>query len=491
MKKISAFFSLVLIMLLWSNFLYAQKFEVSYTDEAFRGNFSGKVLLYLSKDSKEPKNNDFIYRINPYFAVDVKNIKPGQKIIINDRALSFPVKISEIERGEYFVQAVWDRNLGGRVIGRSPGNMFSVSSVIIITADKNKSFLISCNQVITEKTFINTASVKEIKIVSALLTTQQGKPATIAAAVILPKMYNSDTLKKFPLYIGITGFGGDYHNASGKNGFGKEIDSVQYITVNLDGNCSAGLSGYANSENNGPWGDALVKELLPEIDKQFRCNGFRAVNGHSSGGWAALWLQTHYPETFHACWASSPDPVDFRSFLSVNLYEDDNMFYNKDGEQQPVTTLAGSVPLTYMKDNYQMEAVQYRGCQMHSFDAVFSNRKSNGDPESICDAGTGKINKEVAEYWKQYDISLYLRNNWATLESLLHNKILITVGDQDNFLLNHAVHMMDAEMKKLNAPVEFGYFPGDHFTVLANKDYGRNGNRFLAQCYRNWLNKNQ
>ncbi|MEO8110054.1 MAG: alpha/beta hydrolase-fold protein [Ginsengibacter sp.] len=235
----------------------------------------------------------------------------------------------------------------------------------------------------------------------------------------------------------------------------------------------------------------MVKELLPAIEKQYRCNGFIALNGHSSGGLAALWLQTHYPETFQGCWASSPDPVDFRSFLSVNSYDDENMFYDKDGAPQPVTTLAGSVPLTYMKENCQMEKVQYRGGQMHSFDAVFGNKGLNGKPESICDAVTGKINKQVAGHWKKYDISLYLRNNWTSLEPLLRNKILVTVGEQDNFLLSHSVHLMENEMKKINASIEFGYSPGDHFTVLANKDYGSAGNRFLAQRYKDWLSKNQ
>jgi predicted alpha/beta superfamily hydrolase len=35
-------------------------------------------------------------------------------------------------------------------------------------------------------------------------------------------------------------------------------------------------------------GDALVKEFIPELEKQYRCDGARFVRGHSSGGWAAL-----------------------------------------------------------------------------------------------------------------------------------------------------------------------------------------------------------
>jgi len=244
---------------------------------------------------------------------------------------------------------------------------------------------------------------------------------------------------------------------------------------------------YANSDNNGPWGDALVKELIPEVERKFRCNGFRALNGHSSGGWTVLWLQTHYPETFNVCWSSSPDPVDFRKFQLVNLYDDDNMYYDKDGGLIPVATIAGRIPLSYVKEYYQMETAQYRGCQMRSFDAVFSAKSANGEPERICDAATGKINKAVFEHWKKYDISLYLRTNWSSLEPLLNNKILITVGEQDNFLLNFAVHLLDGEMKKLNAAMEFGYLPGDHFTV-ASKEYWQKGNSFITSRYTAWLN---
>ena len=58
----------------------------------------------------------------------------------------------------------------------------------------------------------------------------------------------------------------------------------------LDGNCSWGHSTYANSDNNGPWGDAFVNEFLPALEKKYRCNGARFLAGHSSGGWSALWL---------------------------------------------------------------------------------------------------------------------------------------------------------------------------------------------------------
>ncbi|PWU04740.1 MAG: hypothetical protein C5B52_00955 [Bacteroidetes bacterium] len=468
-------------------FLYAQKFQVSYTSDHFKGPFSGKVLLYVSKETKEPREIDFLLRLNPFFATEVKNIKPGDKITIDDNSNSYPVKLSEIERGKYYVQAVWDRNTGGRQIGESPDNLYSKSELIELTSDTKKTYSLVCTEIVPTPVFNDTKLVKEIKLQSRLLSDHQKRPVYIAGAVMLPKNYFEDSTKKYPLFIQVSGFGGDYHRLSGNsNVSGKEVDSISYVTLFLDGNCPLGHSVYTNSENNGPWGDALVKELIPELEKKYRCNGFRLVYGHSSGGWTVLWLQTHYPEFFNACWSSSPDPVDFRNFQKINLYEDNNIYYDKQGNPNPVATIAGAIPIDYMKDYFQMEAVVYRGGQMRSFDAVFSKKGANGEPERLIDAATGNINKEVFEHWKQYDISLYLRTNWSTLEPKLKNKILVTVGEQDNFLLNHAVHLLETEMKKLNAAVQFAYFPGDHFTV-ASKDYYSTGQAFISSRYKEWL----
>jgi enterochelin esterase-like enzyme len=129
-----------------------------------------------------------------------------------------------------------------------------------------------------------------------------------------------------------------------------------------------------------PGGDALIKELIPEVEKTYRCDGARLLYGHSSGGWAVLWLQTHYPKVFDGCWSSSPDPVDFRSFQRVNLYEHQNMFYGKDSTLNQTGTVDGVFPWFSMRNTYQMEQVIYRGEQMHSFDAVFSTRGADGQP---------------------------------------------------------------------------------------------------------------
>ena len=477
----------ILLSLLIVTSVKAQKINVRYTSNS-QLKFSGNVFLYLSKDNKNPKDGFVGIESFPCFRIAVKNIKPNQVVVFDDAVVSYPVPLSDVERGEYYAQAVWDNNLGGRAIGSSPGNIFNNAVKVNFTKDRNKVFNISCAEVLKEQSFTETETCKEIKLESKLLSAFYGRPTTINAAVMLPKEYSEQPQRKFPVLYLVSGYGGDYHRVSGNKNPSPPIDTTANIRVFLDGNCSLGHSVYANSANNGPWGDALTQELIPEIEKRFRCNEARLLNGHSSGGWTVLWLQVNYPKIFTACWASSPDPVDFRNFQQINLYNDRSMFYRQDSSLRMVATVAGQYPWASMKQAYRMENVVSRGEQMRSFDAVFSPKNADGTPRTICNYRTGEIDSVTANYWKQHDISLILRTHWNELKNDLQGKIRVTAGDQDNFYLNYAVHVLDDEMKKLNAGFEFAYYPGDHFTVFS-QEYRQAGQKFLQKKCNEFLSK--
>ncbi|MEO7209478.1 MAG: alpha/beta hydrolase-fold protein [Chitinophagaceae bacterium] len=481
-KKISTLILLFVIAL--SIHAGAQKFKAVLTDASNKP-FTGKVVLYMSKNNSTPKAGGVGMQSFPCYAVTATNIKSGGSIIFDDNAISYPEKLSAIERGTYFVQAVWDKNEGGRSIEGSAGNIFSKPIQVTITTNDKQVIALNCDQLIPEQTFTESENVKELKVPSALLTSFYGTPQTVDAAVILPKEYATEPNRKFPVLFTVSGFGGDYHRYSGRDIISDPIDTVACIRVVLDGNCPLGHSVYANSDNNGPRGDALVKEFIPFLEKNYRCNGARLLTGHSSGGWTVLWLQTQYPKTFAGCWSSSPDPVDFRSTLTVNIYEDKNMFYNKDSALNPEASIDGFFPVLYMRDAYPMERVIYRGEQMNSLNAVFSKKGKDGNPEAVCDPVTGVINPAVVEHWKNYDISLNLRTNWEQLKPDLDKKIRITTGNNDNFYLNYAVHKLDYAMKKLNANITIEYFPGDHFTV-STTEFRNKGNQFLKEKYLEW-----
>ena len=468
----------------------AQKFSVSFPDSMLKTPFTGNVLLYFSKDAKTPLTGVAGLDMFPCFRIYVKNIKPGTAVVFDDKAISYPVALSDMERNSYYVQAVFDRDLGGRNIGESPGNLYSKSQKVTLSKNVNQLYILKADRKNPEPIFSNNEYVKELKAPSALLSTFYHKAYTINAAVILPKEYYTETQRKFPVKFLVSGYGGDYHRYSGSPKPSAPLDTTACITVYLDGNCPLGHSAYTNSENNGPWGDALTQEFIPYLEKTYRSNGARYLNGHSSGGWTVLSLQTRYPKVFDGCWASSPDPVDYRSFQKINLYEHQNMFYGKDSVLNQTGTIAGFFPWFNMRSIYQMEHVIYRGEQMHSFDAVFSKKGTDGAPLRICDFRTGEIDTAVFANWKNYDVSLYLRSNWDKVKADLDGKVMVSVGNQDNFLLNYAVKMLDGEMKKLNADFVFSYYAGDHFTV-ATPEFLKDGNGFLEKRYQLWLSKNK
>jgi hypothetical protein len=468
--------------------IQAQQIKVSFSPSTFEGVFSGKVILYISKDGKNPKDLSVGIPKLSCFSIEVSKIKPNTNVLFDDDATSFPEVLSELERGDYYVQVVWDRNLGerNRNIGTSVGNMYSEPIKVNFTKNTKKKFSILCDKVIPAPVFIETEYVKELKVPSLLLSGFHKQAVSFDAAVIFPKEYYLQPHRKFPTHYFISGFGGNYYDYSNKDEKSMPLDTTACITVFLDGICSNGHTAYANSDNNGPWGDALVKEFIPFLEKNYRCNQARLLSGHSSGGWAALWLQTNYPSTFAGCWSSAPDPVDFRSFGKLNLYSDKNMFYDKDGNLRLDAAVAGGIPWLYVRDDYRIENVLYRGEQFNSWNAVFGKRTIDNSPEKIADFGTGEIDNQVVMHWKEYDISDLIRTNWEQLKPHLDSKVRISVGNQDNYFLNYAVELLEKEMKTLEAKVVFAYYPGDHFTI-ETEEYRKEGYSFLEKKYKEWL----
>src|SRR5690606_15029895 len=146
----------------------------------------------------------------------------------------------------------------------------------------------------------------------------------------------------------------------------------------------------------------LTEELLPELDRQFRTVAdprARFLTGHSSGGWSSLWLQITFPEMFAGVWSTAPDPVDFRDFQRINLYRSGvNMYVDDNRQRRPLAVGEGRVLIWY-DDFAWLEHVLGHGGQLHSFEAVFSPRGSDGGPQLLWDRQTGVVDAGVARHW--------------------------------------------------------------------------------------------
>jgi len=227
-----------------------------------------------------------------------------------------------------------------------------------------------------------------------------------------------------------------------------------------------------NSENVGPYGDAINRELIPYIEQRFRgiAQGWaRGMFGGSTGGWETLATQIFYPDDYNGAWAACPDAVDFRMYEVINIYDEKNAFYNN-GDWKKTPHADG-------RDYYdRLQAVTEEdvhwelvlgthgrsGDQWNIWQAVYSPVGADGYPKYIWDPMSGVIDHQVAAYWRDhYDLRYILERDWATLGPKLTGKLHIYVGTMDTWHLNNAVYLIEEFLKKAtnppaNAIVEYG-----------------------------------
>jgi hypothetical protein len=286
----------------------------------------------------------------------------------------------------------------------------------------------------------------------------------LRASVILPADFQEESDLRYPLRVHIGGYGTRYTAAQKLMSEGakfretwlaKEIPRMLYL--HLDGAGPYGDPYQVNSANNGPYGDAVVRELIPYVEQQYRGIGqgrARVLDGASTGGWVSLALQIFYPDFFNGAWSHCPDPVDFRSYELIDIYKDENAYVNAHGFERPSAREVSGETRTTVRHECRLERVLGRGDRWElsgkdwcAWNAVFGPRGDDGLPRPLWDGRTGKLDRSVAEHWKTYDLRHVLEKDWPTLGPKLRGKLRIWVGDADNYFLNNAVHRLDEFLK--------------------------------------------
>jgi Putative esterase len=434
--------------------------------------FTGRVYVMLfARDTPQLAGGVNWFRPEPFFALDVKGVKPGQTMILDKSALGYPITLDKLPKGTYTIQAVMDLRPNAATFSRAPGNLYAIKRQALDFA-KSGVVELSLDQVFLARKFEETERVKIVDIESKLLTKFNGRSTRLRAGVALPASFATQPKKTYPVVYEIPGFGGDHFGAFGVAGRrGTTIDGVEVIHVTLDPNCYHGHHVFADSATNGPVGKALIEELIPAIEKRFRAipkPAARLLTGHSSGGWSSLWLQVTYPDSFGGVWSTAPDPVDFRDFQRIDLYRaGENMFADAKGAPRPIAR-RGTKPMLFYKPFSDMEVVMGHGGQLASFEAVFSERDEAGRPKRLWDRKTGAIDPKVAKSWEKYDIRLVLERDWKVLGPKLAGKIHVYMGDLDTFYLEGATRLLGESLKKLGSDAVVELFEGkDHGSLMS------------------------
>lgn len=473
----------------------------------------GRVLLLLSTDpAAEPR---FQITDGPdtqiVFGIDAENWKPGSAMVVDSHADGWPLhSISELKPGEYIVQALLHkyetfRLFDGRVLklpmdrgegqqwNRAPGNLYSKPARLHIGPDSRIDLVLDQEiPPITEPK--DTKYIRHVKIQSERLTKFWGRPMYLGAHVLVPEGFDEHPEARYPLMVfhghfpaDFDGFrpeppdanlAPDYSKRFKISGYNRIVqqeahdfyrkwtskDFPRFLIIEIQHANPYYDDSYAvNSANLGPYGDAIMYELIPHIERQFRGIGqgwARFTYGGSTGGWEALAVQMFYPTEFNGTFAACPDPIDFRAYTTINLYEDRNAYFTE-GPHKRVPKpgkrdYLGHVSAT-IQDLNQMELAlgtkTRSGQQFDVWEAVYSPVGPDGYPARIFDKTTGAIDRRVADYWKEnYDLRHILQRDWARLRPLLLGKIHIYCGDMDNYYLNNAVYLMEDFLK----PTDYG-----------------------------------
>ena len=496
------------------------KFAVSFPAERSKTPLDGRMLLLLStNDQAEPR---FQISDGPatqlVFGVDVDGLAPGAEAVFDASVLGYPLRsLAELPAGEYRVQALLHRyetfrRSDGRVVklpmdrgegqrwNAAPGNLLSTPRKISFDPGRDVTVRIVLDREIPPiAPPKDTKYIRHERVPSKLLTDFWGRPMHLGACLLLPEGFDEHPEARYPLVI-FHGhfpytFGGfreeppdpalepdyserfrlagynriqqEYAHAFYEEWTGKDFPRVILMEIQ-HANPYYDDSYAVNSANLGPYGDAIVRELIPHIEKKYRGLGkgwSRFLYGGSTGGWEALAAQIFYPDEFNGCYAACPDPIDFRAYTIVNIYEHRNAFFvDSPWKRTPRPALRnwlGEVSATLEETNLRELVLGSRarsGDQWDIWQAVFGPAGEDGYPKPIWDKLTGEIDREVAGYWKEnFDLRYILERDWKTLGPKLAGKIHIYVGDMDNYYLNNAVYLMESFLESTKDP----YYAGE------------------------------
>lgn len=445
---------------------------------------SGRMLIFVQPAHGTRPPSD----LDPGFVADGFTLagfdideRAGATIHVPQNADAYPQSLSALQPGTYDMQPLLDANRMYSYDGITDGDL--TGPVMRIHVARGAHVVLRLDRRVSMPAPASTSDVKLVDIVSPSLSKFYGRPTHLRASVVLPAGYEPG--RRYPIIYWQNGFGGSYRTGFRfeKRGLREMMarDGLHAVLVVTDSSGRTGITQYADSANNGPWGHAFVSEFVPAVEREFHAGGRasqRFLWGHSSGGWASLWLQVTYPDTFGGTWSSSPDPVDFHDFTGPDLLSAhaDNAYFDRYGRPWQLVRMGTKNVMTLRDFVLSSDVEGYSESQFGSFDAVFSPRGSDGKPEPLFDHRTGVVNPQVAAYWEaHYDIASNIERNYEKLAPSLQHKLHIAVGTLDTFHLERGVLRLDARLRQLGMLPEITYFPGASHFSLFQKSTGYEG----------------
>ena len=462
------------------------RIEVVFSRAARAEAVTGMVYVAISRDNRRSPIEETSPTGVPLFSHFVEGLAADTAATLTGDDRGHPIRsLRDLPAGEYWMQpfvnvytrfpradghTVWlhDDRWEGQNWKRSPGNLLGDPAKVAFDPKSSTPIRLVANKVLPPIDLpADTDMVKRIKFQSTILSKWWGQPIYLGATVLLPKGYATRPDVRYPV-----NYMQDHFSLAAPGGFGRggDFDRLwtsdtmpRFIAVTLQHPSPYYDDSYGvDSENNGPYGEAIIKELIPAVEEKFRVirqPWARMLSGGSTGGWIALAHQVLYPDFYGGSFALCPDSVDFSYHQIVNIYSDANAYYIDKGwtnvERPSERKTDGNIE-SMMKDENWYELVvgdkSRSGGQWDIWEATFSPVAPDGYPRRLWNKETGAIDRSVAELWKKYDMADILRKNWIVLGPKIANKLHVYVGDMDSYYLNDAVEKLNEFLSKTEDP---------------------------------------
>jgi len=287
--------------------------------------------------------------------------------------------------------------------------------------------------------------------------------------IYLPNEYYDD-LESYPVVYFLHGFGGNNnsYNAmhSGLNAltiFGEIIDM---IVVSADGSTDIyDGSFYTNSILNGNYEDYIAYDLVDYVDETYRTlatNNYRAISGHSMGGYGTFRLAMNHSDIFSSFSAHS-GPIHLESLNNpflINMVLIEAIFNG--GEIAP-----GNGTTSMM---------------LFGLSSAFSPNLDN--PPWYVDLplnNDGDIDWDVFEQWQVHDPYLLVEDH---VETLRNQNIYFDCGGSDELQLHSHGTDMNDKLNELEIPHQWVSYSGTHSSEIYNRldvSYVFHSNHFESQ----------
>ncbi len=248
---------------------------------------SGRLLLFAKavkpgEAVPEAVDTDEFSDTDVFVAArEVTAVKPGQQLILDGRDFAWPSSLDQLPAGDYWMQAVLDANHSYAYSGRSEDD--AVSKVVRVTLPSAEDIpalpleapsptlpywvypgghLIYAPE---DKAEIS-ARITQIDFTSPSLSAFWGRDVKMNGLIVTPAGYDGGKAR-YPVVYYTTGFAAGMRSlADTAVSVMKSMRDGRYppmIWVLLDQSSQTGTHEFADSVNNGPWGTALTKELIP------------------------------------------------------------------------------------------------------------------------------------------------------------------------------------------------------------------------------------